>query len=62
MDTNERLRQILDERGLTTYKMSELSGLSHTTLANVFKRNTVLFMEELSEIRTVDVIHLAEVS
>lgn len=41
MDTNERLRQLLEERGLTTYKMSELSGLSHTTLANVFKRNTV---------------------
>ena len=41
MDTNERLRQLLDERGLTTYKMAELSGLSHTTLANVFKRNTV---------------------
>ena len=34
MDVNERLRQMLDERGLTTYKMSELSGLSHTTLAN----------------------------
>ena len=41
MDVNERLRQMLTERGLTTYKMSELSGLSHTTLANVFKRNTI---------------------
>lgn len=41
MDVNERLRKMLDERGLTTYKMAELSGLSHTTLANVFKRNTV---------------------
>ena len=39
MDVNERLRKMLEERGLTTYKMAELSGLSHTTLANVFKRN-----------------------
>ena len=46
----ERLRQILDERGLTTYKMSELSGLSHTTLANVFKRNTVPSISTLQAI------------
>ena len=50
MDTNERLRQILDERGLTTYKMSELSGLSHTTLANVFKRNTIPSISTLQAI------------
>ena len=50
MDTNERLRQILDERGLTAYKMSELSGLSHTTLANVFKRNTVPSISTLQAI------------
>lgn len=41
MDVNEKLREMLKERGLTTYKMAEISGLSHTTLANVFKRNTV---------------------
>ena len=41
MDVNEKLRKMLKERGLTTYKMAELSGLSHTTRANVFKRNTV---------------------
>ena len=50
MDVNERLRQMLNERGLTTYKMSELSGLSHTTLANVFKRNTVPSISTLQAI------------
>ena len=50
MDVNERLRQLLNERGLTTYKMSELSGLSHTTLANVFKRNTVPSISTLQAI------------
>ena len=50
MDVNERLRQMLNERGLTTYKMSELSGLSHTTLANVFKRNTIPSISTLQAI------------
>ena len=50
MDVNERLRQMLDERALTTYKMAELSGLSHTTLANVFKRNTVPSINTLQAI------------
>ena len=50
MDVNERLRKLLEERNLTTYKMSELSGLSHTTLANVFKRNTVPSISTLQAI------------
>ena len=50
MDVNERLRKMLEERGLTTYKMAELSGLSHTTLANVFKRNTVPSINTLQAI------------
>ena len=36
MDTNERLRQLLDERGLTTYKMAEL--FSKETLFLQFPR------------------------
>ena len=50
MDTNERLRQLLEERGITTYKLSQLSGLSNTTLANVFKRNTVPSISTLQAI------------
>ncbi len=40
MDTNERLRKILDERGWTYYKLSKRSGLSESTVTNIFKRNT----------------------
>ncbi len=50
MDTNERLRQLLKERGITTYRLSALSGLSNTTLANVFKRNTVPSISTLQAI------------
>ncbi len=41
MDTNERLRKILDERGWTYYRLSKSSGLSESTVTNIFKRNTV---------------------
>ena len=41
MDTNQRLRRLLDERGWTEYKLSKVFGLSQSTLANIFKRNTV---------------------
>ena len=57
MDTNERLRQLLDERGLTTYKMAELSGLSHTTLANVFKKTLFLQLSRLKKYVPVLVSH-----
>ena len=41
MDTNERLRKILNERGWTYYKLSKSSGLSESTVTNIFKRNTI---------------------
>lgn len=41
MDTHSRLQQLLTERGWTKYKLAKASGLSESTLANIFKRNTV---------------------
>lgn len=41
MDTNERLRRILNERGWTEYKLAKKSGLSQSTIANIYRRNTV---------------------
>ena len=40
MDTHQRLRQLLDERGWTEYRLSKYCGLSESTLANIFRRNT----------------------
>lgn len=40
MDTHQRLRQLLDERGWTEYRLSKNCGLSESTLANIFRRNT----------------------
>lgn len=41
MDTHERLRQILNERGWSEYKLAKRCGLSESTVANIFRRNTV---------------------
>lgn len=40
MDTHERLRKLMNERGWTAYRLSKACGLSESTLANIFKRNT----------------------
>jgi len=41
MDTNERIRQLLNERSWSEYRLAKESGLSQSTIANLFKRNTV---------------------
>ena len=40
MDTNERLRHLLNERGWTEYKLAKKCGLSQSTIANIYRRNT----------------------
>lgn len=41
MDTHERLRHLLNERGWSEYKLAKRCGLSESTVANIFRRNTV---------------------
>lgn len=41
MDTHKRLRDLLDSRGWSEYKLSKECGLSESTLANIFRRGTV---------------------
>ena len=41
MDTHERLRQLSNERGWSEYKLAKRCGLSESTVANIFRRNTV---------------------
>ena len=40
MDTKSRIRALMDERGWTIYELARRSGLSQTTLSNMWKRNT----------------------
>lgn len=41
MDTHDRLRQLLKERNWSEYRLSKNCGLSESTIANIFRRNTV---------------------
>jgi len=50
MDTNERIRQLMDERKWTEYRLAKESGLSQSTIANLFKRNTVPSISTLESI------------
>lgn len=50
MDVLERLRRLLDERGWTEYRLAKNSGLSESTIANIFKRNTIPSLPTLEAI------------
>jgi len=41
MDINERLKNLLSERGWTEYRLAKNSSLSESTIINIFRRNTV---------------------
>ena len=40
MDVKERLRQLMEERGWTIYKLAKEAGIPWSTVHNMFKRNT----------------------
>ena len=40
MDAKQRIQELMRERGWTEYRLSIASGLSQSTVANIFNRNT----------------------
>ena len=40
MDTLDRIRQFMKERGWTEYRLAKESGLSQSTITNMFNRHT----------------------
>ncbi len=40
MDTHQRIIQLLKERNWSEYKLAKESGLSQSTISNLFNRNT----------------------
>lgn len=50
MNTHDRLRQLLNERGWTEYRLSKQCGLSESTIANIFRRNTLPSISTLEAI------------
>ena len=50
LDTLGKLRQLLDERNWTEYRLAKASGLSDSTIKNIFKRNTQPTIETLEAV------------
>ena len=50
MNTNERIVALMNERGWTEYRLAKESGLSQSTIANLFQRNTVPSISTLESI------------
>ena len=50
MNTHDRLRKLMKEREWTEYRLSKECGLSESTLANIFRRNTV---PSISTLKTI---------
>lgn len=41
MDIIKRITELTNERGWSTYKLAQKSGLSSSTIANIYRRHTV---------------------
>lgn len=41
METNEKLQKLLEQHGWSEYRLAKNSGLSESTIANIFRRNAV---------------------
>lgn len=50
MDVLERLHKLLGARGWTRYRLSKESGLTESTIANIFVRNAMPSLDTLERI------------
>ena len=50
MDAKARIRQLMDERNWSEYRLAVTSGLSQSTVANIFNRNTTPSVATLESI------------
>lgn len=50
MDAKARIRELMQERGWSEYRLAIASGLSQSTVANIFNRNTVPSVATLESI------------
>ena len=50
MDAKARIRQLMEERQWSEYRLAIASGLSQSTIANIFNRNTTPSISTLESI------------
>ena len=60
MNTQERIRQLMKERNWTDYRLAKEANLSHSTVANMFKRNNAPTIPTLEAVCKAFCITLAQ--
>ena len=60
MDAKQRIRELMAERKWSEYRLAIASGLSQSTIANIFNRNTTPSVSTLESICTGFGITLAQ--
>ena len=50
MDAKARIKELMQERGWSEYRLAIASGLSQSTVANIFNRNTIPSVATLESI------------
>ena len=50
MDAKARIKELMQERGWSEYRLAIASGLSQSTVANIFNRNTTPSVATLESI------------
>ena len=50
MDAKARIKELMEERGWSEYRLAIASGLSQSTVANIFNRNTTSSVATLESI------------
>ena len=60
MDAQGRIKDMMVERGWTEYRLAKESGLSHSTVTNMFKRNNAPTLPTLEAVCAAFGITLAQ--
>lgn len=60
MNVQERIRQLMEERGWTDYRLTKESGLSASTVTNMFNRNNAPTLPTLEAVCRAFGITLAQ--
>ena len=60
MDAQRRIKQLMEERGWTDYRLAKKSNLSHSTVTNMFNRNNAPTLPTLEAVCKAFGITLAQ--
>ena len=60
MDVQKRIKELMQERGWSDYRLAKESGLAHSTIANIFSRNNLPTLPTLEAVCKAFGITLAQ--